>query len=270
MQISVFYDHIQEASQQSGLSLQKILSLVHSFGIDALECSIDAVKGNESSMRSMFEAAGLQVSCLYGTFQLAKHPNQKEVYEFIDSAARIGCDKVLIIPGFISPNALSFLRKHAMRKMASSLTKLCDYAAHKHITVTMEDFDDCIAPFSTDEELLWFLKEVPFLSCTFDTGNFIYQGIDELQAFQKLRDKIVHIHCKDRALFGVSGEIPKITVEGQYLYTASVGDGCIPMKKIFDLLHTIGYDGTLAIEHFGAPDQLAYLRKSAAWIRANY
>lgn len=270
MQISVFYDHIQEASVQSGLSIPEVLTRVHSFGIDALECCIDAVKGKESSMRRMFEAAGLRVSCLYGTFQLAKNPDQKDAYEFIDSAVKMGCDKVLIIPGFVSANAFPFIKKHAMKKMAYALRKLCDNAAKRGITITMEDFDDCIAPFSTDDELVWFMRQVPLLRCTFDTGNFKYQEIDELQAFPKLKDKIVHVHCKDRALTGVSGEISKITVAGNHLYTASVGSGCIHMKEIFDKLNSIGYDNTLAIEHFGAPDQLTYIKQSAAWIRANY
>lgn len=270
MQLSVFYDHIQEASVQSSLSIPEVLTQVHSFGIDALECSIDAVKGKESSMKSMFEAAGLQVSCLYGTFQLAKNPMQKKAYEFIDSAVKMGCDKVLIIPGFVSANALSLIRKHARKKMAHALLKLCDYADRKGITITMEDFDDCIAPFSTDDELVWFMRQVPSLRCTFDTGNFKYQEIDELRAFSKLKDKIVHVHCKDRALTGVSGENPKLTVAGNQLYTAPVGAGCIQMKELFDKLKSIDYDNTLAIEHFGAPDQLSYIKKSADWIRSNY
>lgn len=270
MQISVFYDHVQEASMQSGLTIPEVLTQVHSFGIDALECCIDAVKNKESSMKSMFDTAGLQVSCLYGTFQLGKNPNQKDAYEFIDSAVKMGCDKVLIIPGFISANAISILKKHAMKKMAYGLHKLCEYAAKKGITITMEDFDDCIAPFSTDDELVWFLRQVPFLRCTFDTGNFIYQDINELLAFSKLEDSIIHVHCKDRALTGVSEEIPKITVSGNKLYTASVGSGCIHMKEIFYKLNAIGYDNTLAIEHFGAPDQLTYMKQSAAWIRSNY
>ncbi len=270
MQISVFYDHIQEASVQSGLSIQEILPQIHTFGIDALECCIDAVKGKESSMRRMFEAAGLQVSCLYGTFQLAKNPNQKDAYEFIDSAEKMGCDKVLIIPGFVSANAFLFIKKHAMKKMAYALNKLCAYAAKKRIVITMEDFDDCIAPFSTDDELVWFMRQVPALHCTFDTGNFKYQEIDELQAFTKLKNKIVHVHCKDRALTGLSGETPKVTVAGNSFYTAPVGSGCIHMKEIFDKLNSIGYDSTLAIEHFGAPDQLSYIRQSAAWISTNY
>ncbi|MNN71351.1 hypothetical protein D3C81_1872760 [compost metagenome] len=40
----------------------------------------------------------------------------------------------------------------------------------------------------------------------------------------------------------------------------------LPMKNIVTELLKSGYDDTFAIEHFGAEDQLAYMKQSAEWL----
>ena len=270
MQISVFYDHILEANEQTGKSIPEILDTIKSYGISALECSIDSIRGKEAEMLNMFNNAGLNVAEVYGTFQLQEKAALSKAMQFVDSAALMNSKKVLIIPGFLAPHTLPLGREIAIHKMADALIKLTEYAQIKGITVTMEDFDDKIAPFSTDDELLWFMEHVPLLRCAFDTGNFLYQDIDVLSAFPKLSKYIAHVHCKDRALVGLPGEAPKLTVSGKALYTASVGHGCIPMTEIFKLLHEINYDDYLVIEHFGAPDQMSCIKESADFIKENF
>lgn len=49
------------------------------------------------------------------------------------------------------------------------------------------------------------------LKFTLDTGNFAYSDEDAVQAYEVLKDYIVHVHCKDRnvdpALTGSTGTI---------------------------------------------------------------
>lgn len=158
-------------------------------------------------------------------------------------------------------------RGQALQSMAAALNAICDYAERKGIRVTMEDFDDIRAPFSSADELLWFLEQVPKLAITFDTGNFIYRGEDELEAFTKLKDRIIHVHCKDRSLEDSGGE-PRISASGIPLYPSPAGSGCIRIAEVLRLLKAEGYADTLAIEHFDAVDQLGYMEQSAAWLRS--
>ncbi|MNN61200.1 Inosose dehydratase [compost metagenome] len=154
--------------------------------------------------------------------------------------------------------------------MAAALREMSEYAGRKGLVVTLEDFDDSRAPFSTSGELLWFLNEVPKLGITFDTGNFIYRGEDALEAFEKLKSSIVHVHCKDRSLEEHPAEAPKISVNGTRLFPSPVGSGCIPMQEILDRLGAVGYKDTVAIEHFDAADQLAYMKQSAEWLQGRF
>ena len=51
------------------------------------------------------------------------------------------------------------------------------------------------------------------------------------------------------------------------MYAIPEGGGCIPMKELVTSLLKSGYDDTFVIEHFGAQDQLAYMKQSAEWLQ---
>ncbi|WNS42367.1 sugar phosphate isomerase/epimerase family protein [Paenibacillus sp. MMS20-IR301] len=267
MKLSVFYNHIVKASEQSGLPLEAVLDKVHACGIEAVELDLQEALAGAEALKQRLDSAGIAVASMYAFCDFGNDPAPEPGYRFIDTAAYFGAGKVLVIPGFLAEAASLEDRNQALKGMASALTAVCGYAEHKGIRVTMEDFDDIRAPFSSAGELLWFLEQVPKLSITFDTGNFIYRGEDELEAFAKLKHRIIHVHCKDRLLEDSGGEL-KLSTAGIPLYPSPVGAGCIRIAEILHLLKAEGYDDTLAIEHFDATDQLAYMEQSAAWLRA--
>lgn len=268
MRISVFYSHILSASEQTGLSVSRILNRVREFGIEAVELDLDQVTPSRESMKDQLEQSGISVASMYAFFDFGSDPNVESGFRFIDTAEYLGAAKVLVIPGFINESAGDEERASALQRMAIALKEMCDYAERKHIVVTLEDFDDSTAPFSSSDELLWFMEQVPKLRCTFDTGNFIYRGEDELEAFEKLKDYIVHVHCKDRSLDEHNGGMPKIATNGTHLFPSPVGYGRIPIEEILTRLIVRGYDDTLAIEHFDAVDQMLYMEQSAVWLRS--
>lgn len=273
MRISVFFDHVREAAEQTGRELPDILGQVKSFGITALECSLESLTEDIDGRKALFSQCGMQVSCIYGMYDFANTDDVSLAYPLIDTAAFFGADKVLIVPGFTQlqgedeRKATRAVGTPVMKQMAEVLNKLCAYAKKKHITVTMEDFDDAHAPFASEAQLAWFLEQVPDLRICFDTGNFLYADVDELEAFEVLKQHIRHVHCKDRSLVPDEKETPKLTVTGKALYASSVGAGCIRMEEIISRLKDMGYDDTLAIEHFGAADQFAFMKQSAKWLK---
>ncbi|KWX71262.1 sugar phosphate isomerase/epimerase family protein [Paenibacillus jilunlii] len=270
MQISVFYNHIVTACKQTGLPLPEVLGLVRGYGIQAVELDLDEVQPSPEAIKKLLEQAGMSVASMYAFCDFGNAPDVRPGLSFIDTAAYLGAGKVLVIPGFIGESADQELRERSLQHMAAALREMSEYAGCKGLIVTLEDFDDSRAPFSTSEELLWFLNEVPKLGITFDTGNFIYRGEDALEAFEKLKSRIVHVHCKDRSLEEHPGEVPKISTNGTRLFPSPVGSGCIPMQAILDRLETIGYKNMVAIEHFDAADQLAYMKQSAQWLQATF
>lgn len=268
MKISVFYDHALTASGQTGLSIQEVLKQVKSYGIEGVELDFDQASADPEAIRSTLQEAGLTVACVYGFFEFGEQPQTERAHRFIETAAFLGADKVLAIPGFIEESTGAEERSQALQRMSEGLRDMCRYASDRGITVTMEDFDDSRAPFSTSDELLWFLEQVPELGCTFDTGNFKYRGEDELSAYEKLKDRTVHVHCKDRSLDNPEAGAPKIAADGTPLYPSPMGSGCIPIAEIVGKLVKSGYDGVYAIEHFDASNQLLFMKRSADWLRS--
>ena len=95
-------------------------------------------------------------------------------------------------------------------------------------------------------------------------GNFAYSDENVWDAYTLLQEYIVHVHCKDR------GEEPNCSenIYNRGLATIPVGKGYLPIGALEEKLATKGYDGYLAIEHFGSSDQFTYLLDSAAYLKS--
>ncbi|BCN30099.1 sugar phosphate isomerase/epimerase family protein [Anaeromicropila herbilytica] len=263
MKLSVFYEHITEAVSQTGKSMEEILAEVAKAGIRGVEIEDRRLMNEEECIMRQLRKKGMEVNCIYGFFDFGNHPEIDKGMTLLDMAGRVGAKKVLVIPGFIREGED---RELALENMKNVLAVLCREAENRGIQVGMEDFDDSIAPFATTKQLLWFMENVPGLTCTFDTGNFLYSEEDALDAFEALRPHIASVHCKDRSLEYKEGEEAKITIQGRRLYSSAVGSGCIPMKEIVSELLQKGYESSFAIEHFGSMNQLEDMKASAKWL----
>lgn len=272
MKISCFYANIKEAQAQTGKDMADLLEEVRNLGIEALECSVEDLLEDELQTKVLFAEAGLEVSAVYGTLDFGTAPDASYGYSLVDTAVSYGCRKVLVVPGFtpVSGEPEIVLRQvgtPVMQQMAKNLTELATYARQRGVLLMMENFDNIEAPFCSEVQLKWFLDEVPSVFACFDTGNFMYAGISEITAFGLLKDKIVHVHLKDRDLAGDDDEVPFYAVNGSRLYASPVGYGVVCIEEILHALKSIEYDDMLVIEHFGAPDQMRYLKASVEWVK---
>lgn len=276
MKISVFYDHILQATEQSGKPLSEILYLSRQAGIDGVEISLDTLCENPG-IPDRLKEAGLIVSCIYAFYDMGTRDEGKRGELHIDMADKVGAGRILVVPGFLTSGESEKLQdccesyectadfmKHneSVQKMAAGLCSIIMLANKKGIKVTVEDFDGRTSPLSRMNSLLWFLKNVPGLGFTLDMGNFAYSDEDVIEAYELLEDHIAHVHCKDR------GEEPGVCgINNHGLSSVAVGDGYLPIADLVRKLQKTGYDGFLAIEHFDAPAQEDCIRRSAVFLR---
>lgn len=263
MNITVFYDHVREACRQSGKTLGEVAEVLREHGISGVEMDYGEIKSRTGKKLRELERVGLPVVSVYVFFDWGNHPKDHSYKKVLKKLHHYGVRYVLAVPGFVQDNADRELYRG---RMTAVLQDMCRYAAKWGIQVAMEDFDDASAVFARGAEVKWFLDRIPELFCAFDTGNFIYSEEQALEVLPMLIDRIGYVHCKDRSLEKKEGEIPKETISGRKLYSASVGSGVIPMKEIIEKIKTTGYDGNYAIEHFGSGDQLADMVASADWL----
>lgn len=285
IRLSVFFDHILQAEEQTGKHIPELLAEVKKAGISAVEINCTYLLEHPATLE-MLETAGLQVSCIYEFYALERGRETEKARRHIENARKTKAGKILIVPGFFSVETEEFVNcvpdrekvwdylshSEKAQRMADGLREIVEMAGSRNIadtpiTVVIEDFDDRNSPIACVSGMQWFAEQVPGLCFTFDTGNFIIHGEDIFAAWEELKDKVVHVHCKDRK---ISSDKPLQTqknatpdIKECYL-PAAVGEGCIPIKELVYKMKEYGYRGYLAIEHFDAAEQEAYMQKSAA------
>ena len=285
IRLSVFFDHILQAEEQTGKHIPELLAEVKNAGISAVEINRTYLLEHPATLETL-ETAGLQVSCIYEFYALERGRETEKARRHIEIARKTKAGKILIVPGFFSVETEEFVNcvpdrekvwdylshSEKAQRMADGLREIVEMAGSRNIadtpiTVVIEDFDDRNSPIACVSGMQWFAEQVPGLCFTFDTGNFIIHGEDIFAAWEELKDKVVHVHCKDRK---ISSDKPLQTQKNATLdikecyLPAAVGEGCIPIKELVYKMKEYGYRGYLAIEHFDAADQEAYMQKSAA------
>ena len=267
MKIAIFYEHILDAVKQEGMSLEAVLEAVHKMGYSGLECDYAKLCDDPKKFYETITKAGLEVSGVYKFCDFPHDINTDDLTKFVEDVETVGSKKILCIPGFIDDEAN---RDDYTDKMVEGLKILCDIAERKGITVSLEDFDDIKAPFCTPMGLRMLMDRVPKIKYTYDTGNFYYCDEDELDAFELLKDRLTHVHLKDRALsLRNEGEEAKPTISGKIMYPTPVGQGVIHIKEATEKALAAGYNGYFTAEHFGSTQELKYMEETMSWLKAN-
>ncbi|MGN1118989.1 MAG: sugar phosphate isomerase/epimerase family protein, partial [Oscillospiraceae bacterium] len=208
----------------------------------------------------------------YRMFDFPNAPREeslKQIDECLETAAFFGAKHVLAIPGFVHD---SEDRMSVCERMCALLTRMCERAKTYGIIVSLEDFDDRSAPYSTISGLEYFLKNVEGLGFTFDTGNFAYSLESAAEAYSRLQKYVSHVHLKDRSWdasrSNPDGSNAKADLSGRVMYPSEVGGGFIGIAQLLETLKKNGYSGSYSIEHFGAVNQLEYMKSSAEFVRS--
>ena len=292
IRLSIFYEHLREAMEQTGKSLEELLAKAREAGIRGVEMEFSTLV-QKPELNGIIQKAGMEISNLYQFFDFGNkyaagmHTGRK----MIDAAKAMGIGRVMIIPGFLSPqqgmelnrvsasyeDTASYMNGIAeILAMRDAIAELTEYAAERGIMVSMEDFDSFTSPIARMNPLKWFLGQIPGLKHTLDMGNYAFSNESAAEAYELFKDQIGHVHCKDRG--EEKEEDPMIWEQVGVPYGEAlthrrgmkpvpVGDGYVPIAELVKKLKDQGYQGYLAIEHFGAPDQLGFMLKSAEYLR---
>lgn len=284
MKLSIFYDHVTTAAEQSGKSIDEILAHAVEAGIEAVDINNANIARN-SEMLSAIHRAGMKVACSFEFYNWGgdEYKNYDRFKVHLANAKAEKQKAILVIPGFLNEtearalNSLldeigipdtpmidarldEFMKNStAIAQMTEMLRGAVKLASAEGITVTLEDFDGYNAPFARALGLLWFMQNVDGLRFTFDTGNFIFS--DELMedGFALLKDYLVHVHTKDRGVeTNCTGFCHK-----RGMAPAATGEGYLPIAEYVRKLIADGYDGYFAIEHYGHHDQAGAIVRSA-------
>lgn len=271
-QISTFYDHIRAVSEQEGVTVAEAMQRVRALGVTALEVSGFNLKDRVREVAEELAAGGLAVASVPVFMDLGRNDDVRGQCEpYFEATRELGADRVLVIPGFFSPEDDESERERVTERMKDGVNRVSEIAKEYGISLIMEDFDNLLSPINSADGLRAFLDACPSLGCCFDTGNFRITGGDELAAYDLLRDRVRYVHLKDRKFaHGIdSKHIPTCT-DGTQLLPCAVGSGDIRMSELAGRLKADGYEGGVAIEFYGASPMLDTIARSAEWVRENF
>ena len=262
MKISVFYDHILQACEQSGKGILTIVRELKAAGIDGVELRLSYLLEHPEVLEWLGDAK-LEISCLYEFYDMPGTDEREHGKKHINIASLLGVRNILVVPGLISDENDVYGQ---VSKMLDGLAFMVEYAREKGVTVTIEDFDDGSSPISTIGGVHFFLESVPGLKHTLDCGNYAYSDESVLEAFKILGEHVVHVHCKDR------GEEESVASKNMSfnkgLKSVVVGNGYMPIKTVVEGMMVSGYDGWLAIEHFDLEGQREGMKRSAEYLKS--
>ena len=245
--ISIFFDHISEIARQEKITIQDAAQRVKQLGVEGIDVRVSM---REPQMK-MLDSLGFQHACAIADIDFVKGEQPEAVRQALDFMRRYNYSRLLLVPGLLPENASSKLMNEVSKRIAA----FANEASQQGFDVMVEDYDNPRSPCYNTQTLDQLFAASPKLNHVFDTGNYLFCGEDVMTALHHFRERIHHVHLKDRKAQNDRASL-------------AIGAGIVPLKALMNELLQSGYDGWFCIEHFGAPSMLEYTKQSVANIKA--
>ena len=158
--------------------------------------------------------------------------------------------------GLTNDEALEMMKRMygEVREVAAGYDMIINIEPHGYYTTNPEFMEQMLNFFDT-----------PYLRMNMDTGNTFIAGQDPVAFLNQFQNKVSHVHIKDVSeslAASVRGELTGIAVS-----QTAIGDGVNAenIRKCFDILVEMGYDGVVSIECEGQGGPM--IEKSLVWVR---
>lgn len=244
--ISIFFDHVAEIARQEHISVREAAQRVRQLGVEGIDVRVTM---SEAQLR-MLDSLGFQNASAIADINFVQGEQPKAVRQALDFMKQHRYSRLLIIPGLLPENAAPELMDEVCKRIATFVKE----ASKEGIDVMVEDYDNPRSPCYNTQTLDRLFEASPELSHVFDTGNYLFCGEDVMTALRHFRQRIHHVHLKDRKAMHDYASLP-------------IGTGVMPLKEVVAELMRSGYEGWFTVEHFGAPSQLQFATQSVANIQ---
>jgi len=173
-----------------------------------------------------------------------------------------GCHHIDTTDDRFAPKGLT--HEQAMEMMKRSYSQIVEVAEHYKTIIDIEPHGFYTTKPEFMEKMLAFVDS-PYLRMNMDTGNTFIAGQDPVAFLTKFKNKVSHVHVKDVSqslAASLRGELTGIAVSN-----CAIGDGVNGenIKKCFDVLVDINYDGVVSLECEGQGGPM--IEKSLAFVR---
>ena len=244
--ISIFCDHIWTVAHQEGLSFADAAARVREIGYTGADVR---VLQKPEEIRTL-DSLGFAHACAIADIDFSAG-DQSEMEDIaLNFMKTYGYERLLLVPGLMGPESTAENREAARRRIVAFAAK----AKAQGVQVMLEDYDNPRSLCFNIERLDSLFALSGDLGHVFDTGNFLFAGDDAVEAYNLFRDRIGHVHLKDR-------------VAPDDMHCVPAGSGCIPIAELVHSLVATGYTGWLTVEQYGSRQMLSDSRTAYANVR---
>jgi len=218
------------------------------------------------ALRERMEQYGVRFSQLDAAFPLSLPTGSSLGLTHILNSMRwaylTGCTHIDTTDHMHKPAGLS--DDQAMEMMKRTYGEVLEHAARYGMTINIEPHGYYTTKPEFMERMLGFFDS-PHLRMNMDTGNTFIAGQDPVAFLNRFRHKVSHVHIKDVSASlaaAMRGELTGIAVSA-----TAIGDGVNVenIRRCFDILAEIRYDGVVSIECEGQGGPM--IERSLAWVR---
>lgn len=214
-----------------------------SIGVEAIEIFSTELKDKTLKEYKSFAAGyGIDISGIVCDASMSEKDESKrlagidKVKRCVDDASANNVKRIMVDPKVKNVGGISQVRSMEDKifvrdTICEGLNKIVEYAKGSGVTITLENFSQHTHPFSTKEEVLYHLENVPGLKYTLDTGNFYCVKDDVLEAYELLKGYIDNMHLKDWVEYEFGYCVcPNIPV----LDGCTMGEGVVPLHELLE------------------------------------
>lgn len=199
---------------------------------------------------------GVHIYCYIATISFFEEKNKilKQLEEEMQTAVALGATLFMIVPYkamIDTRKAKRMGRSGTLNTMVKGFQLAVETGKKYSLTVCVETTpQDCICLSGTDD-CKYVLERVSGLGLVFDTANMLPHGDNPLEAYEQLKQHIVHVHLKDVALKKPGFALWELELDnhGNQMECVVYGNGVIPVRELYERMLKDGYNGIFTLEY---------------------
>ena len=252
--ISVFAVHINNIAQQENISFTEAAIKVREMGYSGAD-----VYPYQENILPILDSLGFGHSCaiVHINYLGAEHVDSIDVntprgfnrggWGDLENAAinfvkKYHYPHLMLVPAVLPQDATPEDTEKVRQHVAAFATR----CQAENIDLVVESYDNKGSLCYGSERLKDLLGRSKSLGVAFDIGNFTFAGEDPVEAYDALKDRVRHVHLKDRASLTDMTPVP-------------AGTGCSKISTVLQKMAEADYDGWYTVEIFGSRKMLSDL-----------
>lgn len=250
------------------------INYAHGISLEGVELLDFYWKDKENELNQVIEALekhDMKVSAFDVSNNFVKRSREEraaeeaKVLEGIKTAKKLGTDIVRVFCGDLN-DGLTY--EEGQEWIVEGLKHCAAEAEKEQVYLAIENHGLLAGKSEQVKEIISRVNS-PYVKSTFDTGNFLLVHEDPVQALEKVKEQVVHVHFKDFRKKEADETVRGFkSLEGDELIGVVPGDGLVELKQIVDGLKSVQYNGWLSLEYEGFDDVKAANEEAVRRLRA--